>query len=129
MSKKILIVEDEPMLAELLFDVLENAGYTCSSAPSGKTALSKLQSEPVDFIISDLTMADGDGYFLLDQLVKNEIKTPIGICTGIGYSDTLDNLMEKGAVMCFKKPYSLRKLAQDLDKYFEKSVTTISEIS
>lgn len=70
-------------------------------ANSGNEALKILDNQQCDLIISDLDMPDGDGYFLLDQINKSKIATPVIIWSG-QMDVNLENLKEKG--MCLFIP-------------------------
>ena len=64
----ILVVEDDAKLRSLFCTVLTNNGYLALPAESGEKALSLLDSEYVDLIISDIMMPGMDGYELIDHL-------------------------------------------------------------
>jgi len=74
MSKKILIVDDEPHIVELLAGRLLAADYTVITAFDGKTALSKVKSEKPDLIILDMILPDIQGSSICAQL-KSDPKT------------------------------------------------------
>ena len=58
---RVLVVDDEPEIAELLSELLEAAGYAVVTAASGAQALRQLRASPFDAIVSDLHMPDLDG--------------------------------------------------------------------
>src|SRR6185436_8453820 len=64
---RVLVVDDEPEVAALLRDMLENAGYDVAIAESGAIALELLDAAPFEAIISDLRMPDMDGAELWRQ--------------------------------------------------------------
>ncbi|MBD3307981.1 response regulator [candidate division KSB3 bacterium] len=68
MSHKILIVEDEPGMIELLTVALEDEGYLISIANNGEQGLKKVAEEEPDLIISDVMMPDMNGYDFCEQL-------------------------------------------------------------
>ncbi len=61
MMKKILVVDDEPKIVQLVRDYLERAGFRVLTAPNGKTALALAHSEKPDLIILDLGLPEMDG--------------------------------------------------------------------
>ena len=77
----ILVVEDDAKLRSLFCTVLTNNGYLALPAESGETALSLLDSEYVDLIISDIMMSGMDGYELIDHLRTSGFTMPILIIT------------------------------------------------
>lgn len=77
----ILVVEDDAKLRSLFCTVLTNNGYLALPAESGEKALSLLDSEYVDLIISDIMMSGMDGYELIDHLRTSGFTMPILIIT------------------------------------------------
>ena len=77
----ILVVEDDAKLRSLFCTVLTNNGYLALPAESGEKALSLLDSEYVDLIISDIMMPGMDGYELIDHLRTSGFTMPILIIT------------------------------------------------
>ncbi len=77
----ILVVEDDAKLRSLFCTVLTNNGYLALPAENGEKALSLLDSEYVDLIISDIMMPGMDGYELIDHLRTNGFTMPILIIT------------------------------------------------
>ena len=77
----ILVVEDDAKLRSLFCTVLTNNGYLALPAESSEKALSLLDSEYVDLIISDIMMPGMDGYELIDHLRTSGFTMPILIIT------------------------------------------------
>lgn len=77
----ILVVEDDAKLRSLFCTVLTNNGYLALPAESGEKALSLLDSEYVDLIISHIMMSGMDGYELIDHLRTSGFTMPILIIT------------------------------------------------
>jgi PAS domain S-box-containing protein len=71
-SQQILVVEDEPDIAELIRYHLESNGYEVITAAQGKEALAKAQQEKPDLITLDIRLPDIDGFEVLQQLKSNE---------------------------------------------------------
>ena len=84
----ILVVEDDAKLRSLFCTVLTNNGYLALPAESGEKALSLLDSEYVDLIISDIMMSGMDGYELIDHLRTSGFTMPILIITAKSASKT-----------------------------------------
>ena len=76
MSSRILIVEDEPGMIELLTVALEDEGYEISIASNGEQGLKKVDDEEPDLIISDVVMPKLDGLSLVKKL-KGKLQTSI----------------------------------------------------
>ena len=102
---KILIVDDEPRIRELIRENLQYSGYTCEEAGDGSAALSLLTGGGYDLVILDLMMPFMDGMSCL-----REMHTPVIILTARG--EEYDKLagLEGGADDYVVKPFSPREL-------------------
>ncbi|MEW6262795.1 MAG: response regulator [Thermodesulfobacteriota bacterium] len=72
MSKRILIIDDDPDLVEAVSMLLEAAGMTPLAAYGGIEGLAKAKSEDPDLIVLDVMMPDKDGYAVAKELAKDE---------------------------------------------------------
>ena len=81
---KILIVDDEPRIRELLRENLQYAGYACEEAGDGSAALSLLSGGGFDLVILDLMMPFMDGMTCLREMRNRHINTPVIILTARG---------------------------------------------
>lgn len=110
---KLLIVDDETSIAELLAEVFETEGFECSCAFSGNKAIELIKKEDFNLIISDVKMGDGDGPCLLKYINNNDLKIPLLFITG--YSEfTEEELKSKGAINVFYKPLDLDQFIQEV---------------
>ena len=107
---KILIVDDEPRIRELLRENLQYAGYACEEAGDGSAALSLLSGGGYDLVILDLMMPFMDGMTCLREMRNRHINTPVIILTARG--EEYDKLagLEGGADDYVVKPFSPREL-------------------
>ena len=107
---KILIVDDEPRIRELLRENLQYAGYACEEAGDGSAALSLLSGGGFDLVILDLMMPFMDGMTCLREMRNRHINTPVIILTARG--EEYDKLagLEGGADDYVVKPFSPREL-------------------
>lgn len=115
--KKILIVDDEPDILELVSETLQDHGYFVETAKSGNQALQKTSIQNYDLIVSDIMMPDGDGIYLVDELKKLHEKSPyIFIMTGFSnYSK--QEALNKGVNEVFQKPFNFSDFVQKVDQY------------
>ena len=81
---KILIVDDEPRIRELIRENLQYSGYTCEEAGDGSAALSLLSGGGYDLVILDLMMPFMDGMTCLREMRTRRINTPVIILTARG---------------------------------------------
>ena len=107
---KILIVDDEPRIRDLISEHLQHAGFTCLEAGDGTAALSTLASENVDLVILDIMMPFMDGMTCLREMRTRRIMTPVIMLTA--RSEEYDKLagLEGGADDYVVKPFSPREL-------------------
>ena len=108
---KVLIVDDEPRIRELIRENLQYSGYTCEEAGDGSAALSLLTGGGCDLVILDLMMPFMDGMTCLREMRTRRINTPVIILTARG--EEYDKLagLEGGADDYVVKPFSPRELA------------------
>ena len=107
---KILIVDDEPRIRELIREHLQYAGYVCEEAGDGSAALSLLSGGGYDLVILDVMMPFMDGMTCLREMRTRHINTPVIILTARG--EEYDKLagLEGGADDYVVKPFSPREL-------------------
>ena len=111
--KKILIVEDEPDIQELLRTYLEDAGYETAVAGDGVAALSLFQSRPFDLVLLDLMLPKIDGFGVC-ELIRRQSQVPILMLTALdgeeqqlrGFRLDIDDYVTKP----FSMPVLLEKL-------------------
>lgn len=107
---KILIVDDEPRIRELIRAHLEHAGYVCEEAADGSAALAAAETYGPDLIVLDLMMPFMDGMTCLRELRRRRLDMPVIILTARG--EEYDKLagLEGGADDYIVKPFSPREL-------------------
>jgi len=113
MTQKILVVDDEPMLTDLLDAHLTQRGYLVCKANNAEEALAKLGLKP-DLILLDIGMPGTDGLQLC-QTIRNHIGCPILFLTArIAEQDKIDGLAIGGDDY-ITKPFSLRELTARIE--------------
>ncbi len=107
MSYRILIVEDEPGMIELLTVALEDEGYEISIASNGEQGLKKVEYENPDLIISDVMMPDMNGYDFCQQLRTNPKTAAIPFIFLTAKKDVSDRVrgLNLGADDYISKPF------------------------
>lgn len=110
MSKKILVVDDEPSIVTLLAFNLEKAGYTVLTANDGKTALDLTKNEMIDLVVLDLMLPEMDGIEVCRSMREEGMQVPILMLTA--KDDELDKILglELGADDYMTKPFSPREV-------------------
>ncbi len=110
---KILIVDDEPLIVEILMAALQDQGYQVFGAHSGEQALRIAQQIPCDVVISDITMARVSGIDLLFELKRIQPTVEVILITGFASVETAQAAVAGGAYRYLKKPF--QNLQQVLD--------------
>ncbi len=119
---RLLLVDDDQHIVDLLTAILERAGHQISVATTGRQALSMLGKAPVDLVISDIFMPGGTGIELLTAMRAKEMNTGfIGVTGGhLGifgpYANALKSL---GAVTALQKPFNPEELLAAVDRVLE----------
>ena len=109
--KRILIVEDEPELQELLCAYLQDAGYAAAVAGDGAAALDLFRAQSFDLVLLDIMLPDGSGLRILEELRRQ--RKPAGVII-ISARDSLDDKvegLELGADDYLPKPFHLAELS------------------
>ena len=104
---KILVVDDDEGLREVLDIVLSNAGYNVITAASVEEAQSPLERELIDVVVTDLYMGRDRkaGLRLLEYLNENQPDTPALMITGHGTIESAVEAMRLGALDYLQKPF------------------------
>jgi len=119
MPKKILVVDDETELVEMLKMRLEANNYTVITAPDGKVGLEQAIKEKPNLIILDIMMPEIDGFEVLDQLKKNEItrSTPVLMLTAKDDTNAILESQELKATDHLIKPFDPEELLRLIGRY------------
>lgn len=99
MAKKILLVEDEEIIAELLLKKLKNEGYEVNWAKDGVEGLEFMRKETPDLILLDIIMPKKGGFEVMEEMQKDpELKEiPVIIISNSGQPVELDKAKKLGA--------------------------------
>ena len=116
-SKKILVVDDEIGIRELLSEILFDEGYQVYLAENAEQArVHRIEHEP-DLVLLDIWMPDTDGITLLREWVEQDLLTmPVVMMSGHGTIETAVEATRIGAVDFLEKPIALQKLLDTIAK-------------
>ena len=110
MNKKILVVDDEPMLREILKDFLELGSYQVEEAHSGQEAFKMISDSNYDCVISDVRMPNGDGTELAKKIFQMHGPKP-KVFLATGFSDISEEQARSiGVVKVLQKPFDYDEL-------------------
>jgi response regulator RpfG family c-di-GMP phosphodiesterase len=109
-SPRVLVVDDEKVIREILSDFLTMEGYVVRTVEDGAAALRELKLRPYDLVISDLKMPQMGGIELLESITQNNINVLTVIMTGFGTVETAIEAMKKGAYDYILKPFKVEEV-------------------
>src|SRR5438477_3882788 len=110
-AERILVVDDEEAIREVITSMLASAGYRCQQAGSGKEALAVLQSgSQFELMLSDLMMAEMDGIGLLERTKERYPDMPVVMVTAVHDISVALNAIRNGAYDYLLKPFEREQL-------------------
>ena len=107
---KILVVDDEAGIREMLHDALSISGFEVEIALDGFDALKQLREEPADLIIADINMPRLDGFQLIQRLREQGNDTPVLMLTARQERGDVTHGLKLGADDYVTKPFGLEEL-------------------
>lgn len=106
----VLIVEDDPQVANLIHRLIEKWGHTATLVATGLDALDRLRDERVDLILLDIFLPDGDGEELLPRINAFWSGRGIVVMTGSDSLDLEESLRRQGVIYFMVKPVNIAEL-------------------
>jgi len=109
-GEKIIVVDDEEPVRELLVDVLREEGYSLESSETPPGALEKMRGERFDLLLTDILMPEMDGFELIREAKKILPDIIPIVMTGYGTVDTAQEAVKGGAFDYVLKPFNVGEL-------------------
>src|SRR5215467_9226563 len=109
-SPRVLVVDDEKVIREILSDFLTMEGYVVRTVEDGEAALRELLRRSYNLVISDLKMPNMGGLELLEKIAEENINVLTVIMTGFGTVETAIEAMKKGAYDYILKPFKVEEV-------------------
>jgi DNA-binding response OmpR family regulator len=116
--RRILVVDDDPGIGQMLTKALSRHGFEVDTATSGDEAIEKSEAASYDAALVDLVMPGRDGAELSETLRRRFPGLPIGLLTGYTHSPLIPTF-EKSGMAVFKKPV----LIQDLVEFLQREIS------
>lgn len=117
---KILVIEDDVTLCNMIADDLIDKGHKVMLSYDGADALKLLEKECFDCVLTDIYMPNADGYEVINAITRSTIGTKIIAISGmqdrVGY-DCLTMASQLGADMTIAKPFNLSQIHQCLANF------------
>lgn len=121
--RRILVVEDEPLIAALITDVLQGLGHEVDAVGSGRAALERLEVQPYDLVVSDLRMPELDGPGLYAALEREhpELVGRIVFITGSALEPANERFLAETKVGWLAKPFGIPELLGFIERALARS--------
>ena len=103
---RILVIDDERVIGELMREILERAGHETTGAEDPAAALELVEDETVELVVSDIVMPGLTGLQLLDEVRTRRPSLPVILVTGAGTYENLSEAVARGADGLVIKPFS-----------------------
>ncbi len=117
---KILIVDDELSMREMLEIFFEREGHKVTSAADGEAAIAALNTSEFDLVITDLRMPKQGGLRVLEESRRLWPATPVIVMTAFASTETAISAMKLGACDYFTKPFKLANVRTVIDEALER---------
>jgi DNA-binding NtrC family response regulator len=116
---RILVVDDEDYMREVVRRALESAGFQVEEGADGKSALSMLRQYPYNVIITDLRMPGLSGEAIIEESLSLFPETIVIVMTGFGNIQSAVEAIRRGAYDYLPKPFQLAELVMRVEKGLE----------
>ena len=118
MGLKVLVVDDEEDVVEVIQDRLEAYGFAVVTAGTGVEALKKLSVERFDGVFLDVKMPEMGGIEALEEIRKRDRKIPVIIITSSSTREAAIEAIAKGANEYVLKPFEWEELKAKIEKVY-----------
>jgi response regulator RpfG family c-di-GMP phosphodiesterase len=123
-SPRILVVDDEEVIRDILADFLSMEGFDVRTAADGNAALRELTRGHCDIVLSDLKMPNMGGIELLDVIAREWPQLVTIIMTGFGTVETAIDAMKRGAYDYIMKPFKMEEVVHTVRRGLERRKLT-----
>jgi CheY-like chemotaxis protein len=116
MSRKILIVDDNPNMSSLLSEMLEVFDYESIRANDGMEAIDKIEQGDFNLVITDMRMPKMSGLDLLQKIKEKKPDLPVVVISGYALDEEGSNLLSSKADGFLNKPFKMSDIEQLLNQ-------------
>jgi diguanylate cyclase (GGDEF)-like protein len=113
---RILIVDDDPLVLDLLGLSIESFGFEYAAANNGREAIAILQKKEFDIVITDMMMPEVDGMQLLEHVKRNHPRTDVIVVTGYTGTFSYMDVIRAGASDFISKPFNTDELEAKINR-------------
>lgn len=111
----ILVVDDELLIRDLLYDFFTGQGWNISVAENGDKALDVIAHKSVDLVLTDIKMPEMDGLALTEELKRAHPEIPVVLMTGFPSVDSAVTALRHRVVDYVIKPFNINQLYKTID--------------
>jgi DNA-binding NtrC family response regulator len=122
---KILVVDDDEIIREVVTSLLIGEGYSVRAAKDGLDAIKILRTEEVHLIITDLRMPGADGLEVLREAIKMDPHRAVIILTAYGTIDTALKAIREGAYDYMTKPFKMEEMIIRVNNAYERTLLVL----
>jgi putative nucleotidyltransferase with HDIG domain len=119
-GERILVVDDEEAIREVVSTLLEAQGYHCSAVGNGRAALEYVEKNSLDLVLSDMVMPEMDGLKLLEWLRARDQDIPVIMVTAMHDLSTALEAIRRGAYDYILKPFEKDQLFLSVRRALER---------
>jgi DNA-binding NtrC family response regulator len=109
---RILVVDDEESVVQILVDLLSEGSYLVDTVPSGEEALEALRKAPYDLVLTDINLPGVNGLEVVSAAKEADPETVVVVITGFASTGTAIDALRQGAYDYITKPFDLWELDQ-----------------
>ena len=127
MPARILVVDDEIGMQVALREVLQRQGHQVTVVGDGGAALTALEADTFDLVLTDVRMPEISGLELLDHMRVRQSRLPVVIMTAYGTIEDAVEAMKKGAADYLLKPFSSETLEQLINQQMRSKTALLGD--
>ena len=120
-ERSILVVDDELLIRDLLYDFFNSQGWNISVAENGQKALELLEEQSIDLVLTDLKMPMMDGMALTKHLRESRPDLPVVVMTGYPSVDSAIEALRNKVSDYIIKPFNINRLFKTIEAQLTES--------
>ena len=111
----ILIVDDDEVIRDTLFELLSQ-DHSCQTADTAEAALAKLEAQPFDVVLTDISLPGLSGTELLNRVLELYPGTPVIMVSGLSDQEQAQSSIKQGAFDYLLKPFRLEVVEESVKR-------------
>lgn len=115
-ERTILVIDDDLMVRDMLYDFFLEKGYSVIAADGGDLALDTIENRGFDAAIVDIKLPEADGLSIVRELKLKRPDIPVIVITGYPSEEVRDEAYRLGAVAFMEKPFKVTRMAATIKK-------------